>query len=242
MSLVVESHSEYRALLRQVILSPGDDSPRHALADWLEIHGDAPRAEFIRLQLELVSAAPCPTNQKGVGTPNLCCRRCDLQTRLFDLLIDHGRRLAINGDPGSSIKIKEDFSKITVAKTVSHFDRGFIWKVELKCEAFLAGAREMFERHPLSHVVLNDRHPVNLPGGRAMWLADGSPGAEPQRNRLPSILFDQLPGGAGSKTARLYDSSDDATDALSIACVAHGRKLAGVVLSDEPNSSAGPGI
>ncbi|MCI0462440.1 MAG: TIGR02996 domain-containing protein [Gemmataceae bacterium] len=39
------------ALLNACKADPLDDAPRRVLADWLEEHGDLPRAEFVRLQL-----------------------------------------------------------------------------------------------------------------------------------------------------------------------------------------------
>ena len=41
------------ALLRDIIENPQDDTPRLVCVDWLEEHGEADRAEFIRLQIEL---------------------------------------------------------------------------------------------------------------------------------------------------------------------------------------------
>jgi uncharacterized protein (TIGR02996 family) len=46
-------HPEYVALLRAICAEPDDDTPRLVAADWLEEHGDADRAAFIRIQVEL---------------------------------------------------------------------------------------------------------------------------------------------------------------------------------------------
>src|SRR5207248_2676212 len=46
-------HPEYAALLRAICAEPDDDTPRLVAADWLEEHGDADRAAFIRIQVEL---------------------------------------------------------------------------------------------------------------------------------------------------------------------------------------------
>jgi uncharacterized protein (TIGR02996 family) len=51
-------HPEYEALLRAICAEPDDDTPRLVAADWLEEHGleehgDADRAAFIRIQVEL---------------------------------------------------------------------------------------------------------------------------------------------------------------------------------------------
>jgi uncharacterized protein (TIGR02996 family) len=50
------SHGE--ALFRAVCENPADDTPRLAYADWLDDHGDATRAEFIRLQCEASHLCP----------------------------------------------------------------------------------------------------------------------------------------------------------------------------------------
>ncbi|HYT91149.1 MAG TPA: TIGR02996 domain-containing protein [Gemmataceae bacterium] len=45
-----------QALLRAVIDNPDDDGPRLVYADWLEEHGDAERAEFIRIQIAVAES------------------------------------------------------------------------------------------------------------------------------------------------------------------------------------------
>jgi uncharacterized protein (TIGR02996 family) len=46
------------ALIRCILESPNDDLPRLIFADWLEEHGEAARAEFIRVQCELARTNP----------------------------------------------------------------------------------------------------------------------------------------------------------------------------------------
>jgi uncharacterized protein (TIGR02996 family) len=45
--------SDGDALLRAILDAPEDDAPRLVYADWLEEHGDADRAAFIRVQVQL---------------------------------------------------------------------------------------------------------------------------------------------------------------------------------------------
>src|SRR3954447_2290691 len=45
--------SDRDALLAAVRQAPDDDAPRLVFADWLDEHGEADRAEFIRLQIEI---------------------------------------------------------------------------------------------------------------------------------------------------------------------------------------------
>src|SRR5437867_4475006 len=40
------------AFLQAILDAPDDDTPRLVYADWLDEHGDSPRAEFIRVQIE----------------------------------------------------------------------------------------------------------------------------------------------------------------------------------------------
>lgn len=44
--------SDRRALLATIWERPNDDAARLVYADWLDEHGDAPRAEFARVQVE----------------------------------------------------------------------------------------------------------------------------------------------------------------------------------------------
>jgi len=43
----------HEGFLRAIYDKPEDDAPRRSYADWLHEHGDADRAEFIRLQIKL---------------------------------------------------------------------------------------------------------------------------------------------------------------------------------------------
>lgn len=47
------SRNEHRPFLEAILAQPDEDGPALVYADWLEERGDAPRAEFLRAQLEL---------------------------------------------------------------------------------------------------------------------------------------------------------------------------------------------
>lgn len=79
---------EMQSLLRAVAADPGDDTPRLALADWLDEHDQHARAEFIRLQIELERADP---TDDGYAEKTARMRRCGVLTkkgkhRFFDHL------------------------------------------------------------------------------------------------------------------------------------------------------------
>jgi uncharacterized protein (TIGR02996 family) len=52
----VYTHPDWDLLLRAVCAAPDDDLPRLVAADWLDEHGEAERAEFIRVQVERARA------------------------------------------------------------------------------------------------------------------------------------------------------------------------------------------
>src|SRR5207302_10568596 len=51
------------ALMQAILEAPEDDEPRLVYSDWLEEHGEAERAEFIRLQVQL---ARLPEDDPGL--------------------------------------------------------------------------------------------------------------------------------------------------------------------------------
>lgn len=108
--------------LRGIIANPADDAPRFMFADWLDEHGQAERAEFIRLQCELARIVDpnircgCP----GVLTlPE--CPWCHLRRREQELLDTHSA-CWLEGIDGSGILVPK-----------ADFRRGFV--AELTCTA-----------------------------------------------------------------------------------------------------------
>jgi uncharacterized protein (TIGR02996 family) len=59
------------ALYQAILDAPDDDAPRLVWADWLEEHGDADRAEFVRLQCEWANLDPGDPKKPRVA------KRCD---------------------------------------------------------------------------------------------------------------------------------------------------------------------
>ena len=68
------THAE--AFLQAIVADPDDDAPRLVFADWLDDHGDADRAAFIRAQVRLARLAP-----KGPDRLDLEDEADDLQRR-----------------------------------------------------------------------------------------------------------------------------------------------------------------
>lgn len=131
-------------LLHQAVLAePEADEPRMIYADWLEERGD-PRAEFIRVQLELARAP--------VGSP----RWLALKQDELKLLGRHAgrwqkrvhRQLAAAGGPSLSIKRRR------WAVRDWRYERGFIEFVDLQAGVFAAFHEAVFAIGPIRGVRL----------------------------------------------------------------------------------------
>lgn len=182
--------------MRQIREYPLDDGPRAVFADWLEEQGEADRAEFIRVQLELHGkklARPCKKcggsggEDKGFDH----CSRCDgkgfvgsiatwkLQCREKELLEGW-----VQGRDGSNCKWwLEEMGGLASARTegdwhgflhidnvyaAAKFERGFVGKVGLTIKNFLDTCNTVFGMHPITEVEINDRKP-----NREIWHAVG---------------------------------------------------------------------
>ncbi len=121
------SSAEEVAFRQEILDRPEDDTPRLVYADWLDDHGDPERAEFIRVQIELAQL-----EEWGARRPGLEQR----QKRLLKL---HARQ----------------WGEGMVRKVYgSEFRRGFLEKIELPPNVFLASADELFRRFPLRRLRL----------------------------------------------------------------------------------------
>jgi uncharacterized protein (TIGR02996 family) len=113
------------AFLRAVIEAPDDDAPRLVYADWLDDHGEPERAEFIRVQCELV--------RLPAGDPS----RPDLERRERQLLDEFGWAWAAELGP-------------RIDQWVYH--RGFIERVEMCLECPAENILEVLRLAPVRHL------------------------------------------------------------------------------------------
>jgi uncharacterized protein (TIGR02996 family) len=114
--------SLHEAFLRSIIESPDDDAPRLAYSDWLEEHGDADRAEFIRVQCRLASI--------DADDPE----RRELQEREYELLAEHWGEWA-----GPLVGRVHRWQ----------FRRGFVEQVSVKAGRFLKEAKWLLDFAPI---------------------------------------------------------------------------------------------
>jgi uncharacterized protein (TIGR02996 family) len=119
------THDE--AFLQAIIETPDDDTPRLVYADWLEEHGDAERAEFIRVQVQLACL------------PEEDPRRPALKLRERALLSRHEATWA------GPFRGRVESWK---------FRRGFVEQITTGAAKFLTQTEQLFRLAPIRHVRL----------------------------------------------------------------------------------------
>lgn len=205
-------------LLRAILIDPADDLARLAYADALEEEGEAELATLIRLSLAAVDNAAMSAFQK---------------LDLFD-------RMRCGLPPGW--RCGPPF----VGPIQTVVQRGFVELVSCKTDDFLAHAKELFTRHPITEVRLMgvSSKRLNVPqvaNGSPVWYAkDDRIEAQPlleftaieRFGWLPNdpqvgFLRGYLPQGPDRRPG-VYATDEDAYAALGVACVAYGRTLAGL--------------
>ena len=229
---------DYRGLLAGVLADPAADLPRLVLADYLEENGDGDRAAFIRVQCEIAQLPPhinvrrpCPHEfALRVRERGLVCRFLGITQSLPD-------SFTVSNDPTQAV------GEIPHATTT----RGFVSEVRLTLAAFLEHAPALFAAHPITTVTLSDAEPVSDSeySGGFVWATDEAP-LSPNVNHdpgwwLPPALFAGLEGfdrkaspwermaaRGSTRQYAIYGDPGDANAALSSACVAYGRELAGL--------------
>src|SRR6266536_1271010 len=117
------------AFLADILEHPDDDTPRLVYADWLDDHGQAERAEFIRAQ--------CRLERMAEDNP----RRPGLEDRVAELERVWGPQWA------------RPFCR--EAKMWS-FRRGFVAEIWLSATRFLAAAGRLFRRSPVRTIHLSN--------------------------------------------------------------------------------------
>lgn len=234
-----------RLLLRAILEEPSCDLHRLAYADRCEELGDYARAEFIRAQCEL--AKPCPLGYSDARHVDDECPACDpLSRRERSLLASHAETWAMTGlddvhwgdtsyATGVFLHRWDDPRHGPIADMAVTFRRGFVEEVSLTIASFLRRATALFAAHPITSVRLTDREPYDHAGRAHWWYDSRSLNATAwwgSLHRLPGGLFQGLAQGLaqGEDEGAIvsYRSLDDAIAALSLACVDHGRRLAGL--------------
>jgi uncharacterized protein (TIGR02996 family) len=129
-------------LLQAILDAPEDDAPRLVYADWLEEHGDADRAEFIRVQIQRAQF------------PSIDERQSELQARERRLLVSHAR--AWCGDWWLAYRFRRGFLESIRPASPGHF---------------LDNADRLFAAAPVTEVWFDTQEAVWDPGETAALAA-----------------------------------------------------------------------
>jgi uncharacterized protein (TIGR02996 family) len=124
--------------LRAICENPDDDAPRLVYADWLDEHGDAERAEFIRLQIKLV--ARTASEEELIQDR----QRCD------ELLRKHGWEW--RGSQQLPLEVR-----------VGEFHRGFVESIEFeRPRSFFRFAPALHKSNPIAQVTISNMEDQSL--------------------------------------------------------------------------------
>lgn len=217
--------SDGDALLRTILERPDDDTARLVYADWLQENGREVHAQLIRR-----TSGPGYRNQvRRVAISNNNHRKHAY------LLEDRWHVSTSNLCP----KGTTEWVRASMPTPASGFDcsatirAGFIESLWCPLGWFAEHAEALFRAHPIERMVLTDQRP--LESSRFAWFNHPVPSgtSQPAQHRLPDELYFRLGGydnrgGAHPKNVRWYNTRADAESALSRACVAYGRALAGL--------------
>jgi uncharacterized protein (TIGR02996 family) len=218
------------SLLRGILINPADDHARLVYADWLDEHGQPERARYIRLQIAWARLPKCEKDLSGKLCP---CEACALQRDFAPIGEQYGGEW-------SEIPARNlgQLARVPAVKPKLYFGRGFVGAVWALVSEFRKWARPVFRTHPIELVRLFRSTGRELVGNRLLPVWFGATGnREPNDSQtLPADLFELIATGnqypfyveRHGRRFIAFDSEEDALQALSEACVAYGRSLAGL--------------
>jgi uncharacterized protein (TIGR02996 family) len=242
------AHPDWLALAAAVRANPADDLPRLVAADWLEEHGQAERAEFIRVQCRLADASP-----ESNGWPD---GGADAAARIRELWPAVAGRFVLVPGCVPLIDAADHPGPGPVSCLVR---RGFVERVSGPLAVLFGdvcqrcrGARDLYyvdpdaaegtpcpacsgtgtrpgvgpavvAAHPVGRVEVTNRVPsIHEDGGRFGWWG-GVLVPDYDSDQLPRPIWDLVMGQPGCLTGggyALFDTTEDATAALSTALIA----------------------
>lgn len=212
---VTHTHPDLAALLAAVCQFPHDDTPRLVLADWLDDHGQPERAEFIRVQVELVRLEQ---NEEATekGDREAYIRLRGLIGRQAALLSDPDRHVGWsgikcpvcegNGDFGGAIGSTHCADCNGTGRAPVEFRRGFVDRVTCRMRDVVRQSGEHFEdwsltdwargvlaAHPVTRWEITDREPWNgYYETHFGWWCETSIATYDDRQTMPRVLMDEM--------------------------------------------------
>lgn len=214
--------------MADILTHPADDAPRLILADWLEDNGDPLRAELIRTMLELWCRRDVDDGDRASRPPAYTAMVQRLKELIAGRGLDWGQEVAAAfGMPFPFDCTFRGGISLHEGPISWEWHRGFVRAVRLRLADFTESrAQAMFSSQPITEVRLTDRAPTPAEPGWVCWLiARDVPISDMGSHWIPEDLQVR---GEGGKYLRHYPTAEEAHAALSAACVAYGRSLAGL--------------
>ncbi len=216
------------SFLQDISAHPEDDTPRLIYADWLEDNGDAQRAEFIRVQVELAQSEPCVLPEWAESSAPTDCPHCTLVRRERELLDENQLAWDVIDPSGLWAVFNPTGQSFTgMAPWSWEYRRGFVHKVWCTLPAWLDHGPKIVALHPVEVVVATDRKArhetsAHTPVGHMWcwysWFQD----EEMDDEDLPEYLWKLLSGAMHSEPVppgylwwKRYSDAQQADKALS---------------------------
>jgi uncharacterized protein (TIGR02996 family) len=244
------------ALIAAIVENPEDDAQRLIYADWLDEHGQAERAEFIRVQCQLARLDPgtAPLRDyarweahKGQDHFDLVGWICDLAEQDEDAPL---RRQLREREKALLDEFSATWTEPLRAMGVHcyhpPFRRGMIERIDVDAEALVTHVGALFRRFPVRAIWLRTYDNERTAKTRALGL--------PELARLRGlevyVAGEEVPGGLGSALLaapalanldRLaVTDADEHFGNADVAAIANAPHFSGLRVLQLANCSVGP--
>lgn len=244
---------ERDALLRAILRDPDDDTVRLVYADWLTENAGTMTCPACKPHDDAKNWIPGHTPNPYSRPYWQPCARCKATTVVPDGRTEHAAyirqqitksKLARDRIRNETLRKKAHALGYAWAEEWLYMDaqglhrRGFIGEVTTVMPRFLEMAKEWFSTHPIIEVKFEDMDSdyAGIEASAGWHKMGSSPVITNDADDIPVVLWpyliavDQGRADGMDEPCRWiwYNSDDEANEALSRACVAYGRKLAGL--------------
>jgi uncharacterized protein (TIGR02996 family) len=232
------------SLLRAVCVDPSDDFRRLVLADALDDDGDAARAEFVRVQVELSRINPGPDEHarasnllrryhKGAPIRMRARTPATLLAREAILLDECGEKW-FRADRGMDpfCPVERNAWMFRPVRSMTPFSywlgyvRGLLGRFDGPLADWLAHGPAIVSQAPVEAVVLADKEPIRVTERVWFYRRSGTV-PPPDANHVPAFLHKMLYPGM-RQVDPFHRSREEAEAAFSAVLVSHARSLAGL--------------
>lgn len=222
--------NDHDTLLRAALEDPNDLARRLVYADWLLDYGDATVGQFVQLHVEMLRTSKVnPRFEQLEATIAEGWKRHWQKVVGVGLL--PGMLVELSCGIDCAARVSWPLSRSGQAEVVFWVRGGMVEHVATNMELFLSGARELFSRHPITSVEINNKDSIpelddgHNQTGRAWVIWARAENVDSYSHFWPAVM---APEYAGREGPFYYPSEPEATTDLRRRCLAWGRKQAGL--------------